>query len=545
MRRTLAACIGSLLTLSSSMSFAAAAPGPYGPYGDQPAHPAPAQPGAAAGTTLPDPAAAALGNSALSSAVPQTETADTSLFGTLPDLGGPAYAMITRSDEDQIGQMIVAEIRNAHLLLEDPEVDDYLQQLGMRLASQAHDENQSFHYRCMNDDEINSFATFGGNVFMFTGLILQTRSEGELAAVMAHETGHVVQRHMARAVEAESHLSLVSTAAMLAAVLIGVASRGNPGAGEASEGAMAMAQATAFQKSINFTRSEESEADYVGIQLLAAAGFDPAQMANMFETLAQSEGLDGNEIPAILQNHPVTPERLAAARARAAQFPRLARYSESEDYAFIKERVRVLSATPEQRIDQYYANLRVNRPLTAAERYGEALTQIQDGRAAAAVPTLQALQGQYPELIMLYSALGQAYATAGQERAARAQFAQAERLFPRNVPLTVHYAEMLIKNGKPDQAHALLLDLFNNVDPTPPQIQLTAQAASAAGDTGDAYYYMAQYNLANGELGLANQELELALATPQLSNVQRERFRAQLLQVRDWMREQQQARHGG
>src|SRR6185437_1761628 len=122
-------------------------------------------------------------------------------------------------------------------------------------------------------------------------------------------------------------------------------------------------------------------------------------------------------------------------------------------------------------------------------------------------PTLQALQAQYPGMIMLYTALGQAYAGAGQEREALAQFAQSEHLFPRNVPLTVHYAEMLIKNGEPDRAHALLLDLFNNVDPTPPQIQLTAQAASAAGDTGDAYYYMAQYNLASGQLGLANQEL--------------------------------------
>jgi predicted Zn-dependent protease len=241
----------------------------------------------------------------------------------------------------------------------------------------------------------------------------------------------------------------------------------------------------------------------------------------------------------------VTPERLAAARERAAQFPALPRYSESEDYAFIKERVRVMSATPEQRVGQYYAALRANRPLSPAERYGEALSQIRDGSALAAVGTLRQLQYQHPELIMLYTALGQALAGSGQERAALAQFEQAERLFPRNVPLTVHYAETLIKDGQPYRAHALLLDLFNNVDPTPPQIQLTAQAASAAGDTGDAYYYMAQYNLENGQLGLANQELELALATPQLSNVQRERFRAQLLQVRDWMREQQQARHGG
>jgi predicted Zn-dependent protease len=376
-------------------------------------------------------------------------------------------------------------------------------------------------------------------------MILLTHDEAELASVMAHETGHVVQRHMARELEAESHMSLASTAAMLAAVLIGVAGRGNPGSGEAMEGALAMANATALQKSINYTRSQEIEADYVGIQLLAAAGFDPQEMAAMFEELSQAEGLEGNEIPALLQDHPVTPERLAAARARAAQFPRLARYSESEDYGFIKERVRVLTASPEQHIAQYYTEIRANRPLTPAERYGEALTQIQNGHAADAIPTLQVLQEQNPELIMLYTALGQALAAAGQQRQAVAQFTHAEQLFPRNVPLTVHFAEDLINAGQPDQAHQLLLDLFNNVDPTPPQIQLTAQAASAAGDTGDAYYYMAQYNLVNGELGLANQELELALATPRLSNVQRERFRAQLLQVRDWMREQQAARHGG
>ncbi|HLK71971.1 MAG TPA: M48 family metalloprotease, partial [Steroidobacteraceae bacterium] len=439
MRRTLAACTGCLLTLSSSWTFAAAAgPYPY-PYGDQPSQPASSQTAPPSSGAVPTPGDSNL-QSALSGAVPQTVTADTGLFGTLPDLGGPAYARITRSDEDQIGQMIVAQIRNAHLLLEDPEVDDYLQQLGMRLASQAHDEGQSFHYRCMNDNELNSFATFGGNVFMFTGLILQMQTEGQLAAVMAHETGHVVQRHMAREVEADSHLSLASTAAMLAAVLIGVAGHGSPGSGEAMQGAMAMAQATALQKSINNTRSQEAEADYVGIQLLAAAGFDPQEMAALFERFSQSEGLEGNEIPALLQDHPVTPERLAAARARAAQFPRLAHYGESEDFAFVKERVRVLSATAEQRIDQYYADIRASHTLTPAERYGEALTQIQNGHAASAVQTLRVLQAQYPELIMLYTGLGQALAAAGERRAALAQFAMAERLFPRNVPLTVHYA---------------------------------------------------------------------------------------------------------
>lgn len=573
MRRTLAALLGCLLMLSSSWSFAVdgaaaasgsaqatAAPSPQpstsgppggsgstqrNPYYPYPLYPPDIAPPTPAAPPPVDESQVTLGTAKLPAGdLPQTESSDTSLFGSLPDLGGPADATISRGDEAEVGQMVLKQVRDAHMLLDDPEVKDYLQGLGMRLASEAHDPDQQFHYECMNDAAINSFATFGGYVFIYTGLILLTQNEAELAAVMAHETGHVVQRHIARDILAQSHMSMASIAGLLAAIAIGVAGgRGNNG--EAAQGAMAIAQALQFQKSINFTRGEEIEADYVGIQLLAAAGFDPYEMAGMFEQLAQSEGLQGAEIPAILQDHPVTPERIAAARERAGQFPRLAHYSESQSYAFIKERVRVLSSTPDDHIAEYYTRVAAARPLTAAERYGQALVQMQNGQAAAAVPTLRALRSEYPELVLLYSALGQALAGAGQTRAALAEFSEAEELFPRNVPLTVHYAETLMKAGKPQAAQQVLNDLFNLVEPTPPQIQLTALAADAAGDTADAYYFMGEYNLANGDLGLANQELELALRVPHLSNVQRERYRALLQQVRGWIREQQQARHGG
>ena len=169
---------------------------------------------------------------------------------------------------------------------------------------------------------------------------------------------------------------------------------------------------------------------------------------------------------------------------------------------------------------------------------------MQNGQGAKAAQTLSELRATYPQLTMLYAALGQALAASGQLDAALDLFQRSSELFPRNVPLTVRYAETLLQAGRPQQAHEILLDLFNNVDPSPPQIRLTAVAASAAGDPGDAYYYMAQYDLAGGNLPLANQQLELALAAPNLSAIQRARFRAQLEEVRGWLREQQQSRRG-
>lgn len=536
MGRRIAAYLGCVLMLSSSGTFAAAGAGSgaAAPGSQQPAPPPAPAAGSESGAPGSDGAAASSPSYGLAG--------NSSLLGSLPDLSGPAYSYVTRTDQMQIGRMITKEIRDANLLIEDPEITDYLQTLGLKLASQAHDDQQSFEYHCMRGD-INAFATFGGNVFVFSNLILATKTEAELASVMAHETGHVVQRHMERDLQAQSRISITSMAAMLAGILMAAASRGS--SGEGMEGALAMSQAIAMQQMINYTRTQEIEADYVGIQLLSGAGYDPFEMAAFFEELQRAYGMEMAEIPALLQDHPVTTERIAAARARAAEFPRPRTAVQSQSYEFIRERVRVVAAPPDAQIDHYYASLAKRRALTPAERYGQALVQLQSGAAAAAVPTLRALQTQYPDLVLLYSALGQALEAAGRHQESLALFANAERLFPRNAPLTIHYAETLMRDNQPQQAHQLLLDLFNNVEPTPAQIFLTAQAANAADDAGDAYYYMCEYNLENGDLALAHQELELALSAPKLTNVQRERFRARLLQVREWMREQQQSRRGG
>jgi predicted Zn-dependent protease len=458
----------------------------------------------------------------------------------LPDLGGPANALISKIEEAQIGRMALQQMRDQNMVLEDPEIADYIQQLGMRLASQAHDEGQTFTYNVLREPIINAFATFGGIVMINSGLILLTDNESQLAAVVAHESGHVVQRHMARAVEAEGRMSLAAMATLLAALLIGAASGAG---GQAMEGAIALSQATAFQQAMNFTRSQEIEADAVGIELLANAGFDPNDMASFFESMSRTEGLAMQGIPSLLVDHPVTSERIAAARNRAATFPPVKALPESTTFQFIKERVRVLASPPEARLEQYYRQLHERRPLTPAERYGQALVQMQQNNASAAVPTLRELQARYPQITMLYATLGQALAASGQMQEALTLFRRAELLFPRNIPITVRYAEALMQNNQPQDAHTVLLDLFNNVDPSPAQIRLTALAASAAGDSGDAYEYMAEYDLVGGQLALADQQLELALSAPNLTNQQRAKFRARLDQVRGWLREQQQSRH--
>jgi len=423
--------------------------------------------------------------------------------------------------------MVARELRDQNALIEDPEINEYLQTIGQRLAAQSADGGRDFQFFVIKDPSINAFAVPGGFVFLHEGLVLATTTESELASVMAHEIAHVTQHHIARQIRAQGQQSMASAAAILAAILLGAI-----GGGQALEGGIAAAQGLAVQQQINFTRDNEMEADRVGIGYLAGAGYDANAMGGFFETMSRHEGLAATYIPAMLIDHPVTTDRIAEARARAAQFPPRTEH-DSQSYELIRERVRVLTTSADIDLADRYERKIARGDADLADRYGYALTLLQSNRAGEAVKVLTPLVQQHETLTLLHVALAQAQAKAGHTKEALATFARSAELFPRNVPVTVRYAETLMSVGRANDAHNMLLDLFNNVPPSPDQIRLTALAASAAGDAGDAYYYMGEYQISGGDLNLAAQQLTLALASPHITQIQRQRYQARLDEVRD------------
>ena len=252
----------------------------------------------------------------------------------LPEMGTAAQATLSLEDEYQIGRMVMRNLRESGMVLEDPEVHEYIQSLGLRLSSQAQDGNRDFNFFVVRDPAINAFALPGGFIGIHSGLLLETRNESELAGVLAHEVAHVTQRHIARGLEAQSRANLMSTAAMLAAILIGA-----PAAAVRTPrmGAITAAQNMAAQASINFTRENEYEADRIGIGVLAAAGFDPNAMPAFFDTMFRRTQLGPDRVPELLRTHPVTSNRIAESKDRAQQYPPVAA-KDSLSYALMKER---------------------------------------------------------------------------------------------------------------------------------------------------------------------------------------------------------------
>ncbi len=449
----------------------------------------------------------------------------------LPDLGSPANAAVSIEDEYRAGLMYVKEIRDSGVILDDPEVSEYAQEIGHSLSSHAEEGQHQFYYFVIRDPEVNAAAIPGGFVIINSGLILATRNENELAGVLAHETAHVTQRHIVRQIIDQSHAGLLTTAAMLAAVLLGAtAGRGSP---DAVQGAILAGQSAAIQHQINYTRDSEFEADRIGIGTMADAGYDPLGLASFFDYMSHS-GPEPSRVNAVqfLINHPIFSDRVAEARDRAEQIGRV-RHEDSLSYRLTRERLRSVAADPQAARD-YYVNLNKNGGgKTIEERYGKAVADVYTRNPAAAIPELKELVREYPKVTQFYGALGQAFMANNQLKESQEVLDRAMNLFPRNIPITIRLAETLMHAGDNKRAHLVLLDLFNVVEPTPDQTRLIAKAASAAGDRADSYAYMAEFYLMSGDLNMAINQLQLALSIPNLDAIQRARFSARLEQVRE------------
>lgn len=248
----------------------------------------------------------------------------------LPDMGTSAGSTLSIGQELQMGDYYVRQLRGSAPLINDPLLVQYINQLGMRLVSHANSVKTPFHFFLINNDEINAFAFFGGNVVLHSALFRYADNESQLASVMAHEISHVTQRHLARAMEDQKKNAPLTWVGALGSILLAMAS---PQAGMAAlSGTLAGTQ----QGMISFTQQNEQEADRIGIQVLQRSGFDPQAMPTFLEKLLDQSRYSSRP-PEILLTHPLPESRLSDARNRANQMRPVVVQS-SEDFYMAKAR---------------------------------------------------------------------------------------------------------------------------------------------------------------------------------------------------------------
>ncbi|MBB6242069.1 putative Zn-dependent protease [Rhodanobacter sp. MP1X3] len=485
----------------------------------------------------------------------------------LPDLGSSANALISPQEAQDYGAAMLHQMRALDLVVDDPLLDDYINDLGFRLAANSDKPKNHFAFFVVKDPEINAFAAPGGYIAVNSGLIIITRNESELAGVIAHEIGHITQNHLERAFEDSK-----KDAPLMALVLLGAIAAGAGGhAGDAPIAVLAGGQSLIAQKSINFTRHDEIEADRVGIQTLARAGFDPNAMASFFERLEEVTSADagGIQTPSLLQSHPVTTERISDAKSRAgalvaAQKLRPAPTSmnksqwekitapmsfvkdpsvltaaattpgQPDTYSLMRERARVLADDAPKQVIYYASNLKDQYGFdTPATRYGYALALTRSGRGTQAIEQLQPLLQAHSDNLILKLAMADARLQAGQRAAALAMYDELTTQSPRNRAVALAYADALVAKGdkaQATQAANLLRPLLDNAD-EPEIYSAYARASEKAGDSVRAQEAFADASYYSGRPFDAMEQLKRMLKRTDLDYYARVRIQARITEL--------------
>lgn len=528
---------------------------------------------------------------ALSAALPLAVAQDT---GTLPDMGSSAGELLTPAQERAYGGMMVRQLRGYGMVLDDPLLEGYIEALGYRLASRSDQPRQAFTFFLMRSRQVNAFATIGGYIGTNAGLILTAEREDEVAAVLAHEIAHVTQRHVLRAVEQAQRDQLPIILGMLGAILAASQS----GSGDGIQAAIAGGMSLMAQRQINYTRSNEHEADRLGIQTLARAGYEPVAMADFFARMErQMRGNTGGaQLPEYLRSHPVTTTRISEAKARAEQIgstcsplqdspedtpgnhsvapcsssfalaaprrqpnPLLPDYVTEaisdttlapELFGLARERLRVLTAASAAEAAAEYQRLRNadESTFTPAQRYGHALALSLAGQSRQAGSEFGQLAQTYPQLYWIELAQAENEHRSGLRAASQARYEKLLRERPHNTAITLSYAAALAEYGNVEAARTaqeLLRPLLAAHGHDPAFQRTFARASEVAGDTVRAAEAHAEVAWLNGRADDALGQLQRLKNTPELDFYQRARIDARIASIMPDALEQQRQNQRG
>ena len=305
----------------------------------------------------------------------------------LPALGEAESDSFSIDDEKKLGDQIMRQILPDPAVIDDPVLYQYLMSIfgplheaALKLGNISPEQEEKLAWQpfLVDDTEFNAFALPGGYMGVNLGLIAQAGSRDEMASVLGHELSHITQRHIARSMVADKHQSMIS----LAAMLIGLLASAKAKNGDVPMAVIQGSQAAAATAQLTFSRQMETEADTFGQEVMTEAGFAPSGMADMFGRLEIVSRLnDSNQYP-WLRDHPLTIERIAAARLRAKQgAPQDPAKSHITEHSLMKARARALMDTSDVALRRMQGQARLNAPVTDAERlgnlYGGALASVE------------------------------------------------------------------------------------------------------------------------------------------------------------------------
>lgn len=426
----------------------------------------------------------------------------------LPDLGESSSAALSPQMERRIGEDAMRQIRRDPAYLADPEITDYLNELGRILVAASPASGRDFQFFAIKDDTVNAFAMPGGFVGVHTGLLLAAQTESELASVLAHEISHVTQHHIARLLSRSSDLSPLVLAGLFVAAL--ATRSGSNSVSDLGQAALLASQGGAIQAQLGYTRDFEREADRIGFQVLQQAGFDVNGMVSFFSRLQRSSRVYENNAPAYLRSHPLTAERIGDIQNRiqsAAYRQRL----DSIEFHLVRAKLRSEQGTPAEALAHFGSQLQGKRYASEiGARFGlvNSLVRTKDfTRAEAEFRRLKGLLPSHPLVELLGIRLK---AEAGDLRGAAELGVAALARHPNHRALSYAHVQLLQRLGMHEDALGRLRHMQQAYPKDSALYTLQAQSFAATGKQLLRHKAQAEAYYLEGAIPSAIEQLQLA-----------------------------------
>ena len=447
---------------------------------------------------------------------------------SLPDFGDSAGSVISPTYERRLGQMFLKQVRQFSNIINDPEVESYIQALGHNLSSHTDNIEQPFKFFMIDNPTINAFAGPGGIIGINSGIILNSGSESELAGVVAHEIAHVTQRHLARTFEEAKKFNLPTAAAMIGALIIATQ---DPAAGQAAITGIAGFN---VQNQINFTRENEEEADRIGISLLAKSGYDPRGMPSFFERLQKLSKFSQSNAPDFFRTHPLTTSRIADSRARAESFSKKS-FKNSHTYELVRYKLLVKSLkTPKEailflrdRLENNEGSLEEKLPI----RYGLAYAYLADRAFAHANQQIKHLLKNNSNDVAYLLLAAKLETEQSKYDDAFHIYKKAYELFPDYKPVVMAYGRALMDVGRAKETRDIMKNYERHHSHDLNSYALLGQAESALGNEIETAILHAEYYYLAGETKLAVEKLKFIKQRYKMDYYQEQRVTARLTEL--------------
>lgn len=434
----------------------------------------------------------------------------------LPDIGGSGYSIISLQQEYNLGRAWVRLLRGQARIYEDALVSQYIEDLTWSLVSHSQLQDRRLEILVLDNPTINAFAAPGGIIGVHSGLILTAQSEGQLASVLAHELAHLSQRHFAAQLEEQRRNRPFFLASMLGNLLVAAA---DPEAGVA---AIQSSMAASISNRLSFSRQNEREADYIGMQTLTSAGYSPFAMSEMFKRLQESARFS-KKPPEFLLTHPVTQSRISDALNRAEQFPKDKSIDNTLHFNLVRARVQANYAKDKTQLLQKYQALQETTDNDDV-RYAIAYTAIKLKEFDLVRQEMGKFSKEFSN--KLSARLLRAELATAEENYSSAleQLQTLHSLYPGNHAISFLIADVYLHANQPEKASETYEKIVQNQPNDSRAWYLLAESYGLEGNITGVHEARIEYFLLTANVDRAIKQIDYALKDPKITDSEKARF---------------------